>query len=229
MSFSLGGLAGLSGGLGLAGGLIGGFAGQKGLKKHKANLMGMYDPLLAGNSYNFSLAELYQKKMLDRIRAGGEASANYIQRTGTLARRGAERAGKQVMAAATQDAASRGLYNTTVLDANRRGAIQVSQNLIDSAEMATGSAMASLEERTAAAEAQGLNMLAELQIRRNAAELGIGMDRIQSYGSNYVPTSGEIIGQSLTGLGQMGMGLIGLLGGTENTSILAQMMGYGKG
>lgn len=211
----LGALAGLGGGLGLVGGLIGGFSGASGLRSHRNKLMSMYAPQFGSTSYNFGLAELYQKKTLDRIREGGMAAGKYIDRAGTLAKRGARDAGKQLMGSANQSAARRGLYNTTVLDSNRRAAVSDTQNLLDQVELSTGSARASLEERQAQAEAQALTLLSQLQIQRNAAELGIHNEKINTFASNYVPNAGEIIGGALGGAGGGLLGLAGLLGGQQ--------------
>lgn len=210
------------------GGLIGGFSGASGMRKHRNNMMGMYDALGAGQSYNFGLAELYQQKTLDRIKEGGIAAAKGIQRYGTLAKRSAVDQGKVTMGNANVSATRRGLYNTTVLDANRRAATSDTQNNLDMIEMGTGSAMASLEERQAQAEAQGMSMLAQLQMQRNAAEMNLGLQRIDTYGQNYVPNGGQIIGGTLANLGGQAMGLMGMGGGGGGGSTFGSL-GYSPG
>lgn len=208
MGFGLG--AGLALGSNLLGGLIGGFSGQSGQKKHVKKVMGMYDALQGGNSYNFGLAQLYQEKVLERLKEGTEAAKAGIQRSGTLAKRSTVDAGKMLLSRGNQSAASRGLYNTTILDSNRRAAVSDTQRRLNEIELDTGSNMASLEERAAAQEAQAQSMLAQLQLARAESERLIGLDRISTFAGARVPTSGEIIGQGLAGLGSMGMGLLSL-------------------
>lgn len=131
----------------------------KGARKRGLGLFGINEDWWQRESL-FDTRDRFKRESMANIQSGYRNAKRDIRHAGTAAKREARAAGTQAQAASQQSMASRGLYNTTVMDNATRGISADTSRAIQDIQLSLGQMRSQLElDRTEAIDtALGRNL-----------------------------------------------------------------------
>ena len=149
-------------------------------------------------------AEQYLSRVPKLIDTGYAQARRGLTATGAQAKQGIADRGTQQLAASSQSAASRGLYNTTALDAASRGIHADTSRALAGVDESIGQMLSNLELNKVGAKASAYSALSNFQLQKyQNKRLGI-MDLVDLYTGNKSQPS------TITGLGDLASSLKGI-------------------
>lgn len=146
-------------------------------KKQKGGIQALFAALQAQQGQDFLKAQLQGQNALATLKQGNKNALSQAAFAGNRARQGIQTGGQQNLSAATQSLASRGLYNTTALDAAKRGVMADTQRQLSGLDAAIAQVMGGLQASGAAAEAQQQDWLANLLQQQSGASTNLGLNK----------------------------------------------------